>query len=237
MNKRVIAAVSAGVLALLGVLVLVIWAQGANDRAFDGAKLVSVVRLTEDTAANTSSVALADQTEVVKLPDEAVPYGAVTDLSQVKGLSTNAAVQKGELLLKSRMAAPGSKSKSNGLVPKGFQEVTIDLNAERSVGGVVKAGDKVGMVITAESKDGKVQGTKSILNQVLVTKVQTSLAAGEEGNVTGTMVTLALKTHDVERVVHGQKWATVWLTLQNEDTDLSGSKMTGATQMFGTELK
>lgn len=220
MNKRVIAAVAAGVLALLGILVLVLYAQGANDRAFDGAKLVPVVRVTQDVKAGTTATDLADQVEVVKLPDESVPSGALTGLDQVSGMSTNASLQAGEVLLKSRFAAPGDAAGGAGdnAVPKGLQEVTIALDAERSVGGTVKAGDTVGVIVTTEG------GTNVVLNQVLVTKVQASLGGGDGAAVTGSMVSVAVGALDAERLVHGQKWGVVWLTLQNADTDTSGSK-------------
>ena len=223
MNTRVIAAVAAGALALVGVLVLVVWAQGANDRAFDGAKLVSVVRITKDVSRGATVDDLAGSTEIVKLPAESVPDGAVTNLNQITGLATNASLQSGEVLLKSRMAAPGDR-KGKSDVPKGFQEISIALDPEHSVAGGVKAGDRVGMVVTFEPKDSELpQFTDFVLNQVLVTKVKTAVV-GEKSAITGTMVTLAVKTLDAERVVHSQKWGTVWLTLQNADTDTSGAK-------------
>ncbi|MEV7395503.1 Flp pilus assembly protein CpaB [Aeromicrobium sp. NPDC092404] len=224
MNKRVIAAVAAGVLALLGVLVLFVWAQGANDRAYEGAKLVSVVRVTEDVSQGTSAAELADSTEVVELPAESVPDGAVTKLDQVSGLATNASLQDGEVLLKSRMVAPGER-KGKTDVPKGFQEISIALDSEHSVAGAVKPGDRVGVIVTFEPKDSSApQFTNFTLNQVLVTKADTAVV-GEKGEITGTMLTLAVKTLDAEKIVHSQKWGTVWVTLQNSDTDTSGSKI------------
>jgi pilus assembly protein CpaB len=218
MNKRVIAAISAGVLALLGVLVLVTWAQRANDRAFEGADMVTVVRFTANAGAGTGAADLADLTEKAELPKVAVPAGAVTSLDQVAGLSTNAAMQKGEVLLKSRMAAPGAKLKSDSSVPKGFQEVSIALDAERSVAGQIKAGDRVGVIISTES------ATNTVINQVPVTRVSAGLG-GDEGGVAATMVTVAVKALDAEKIVHGQRWATVWLTLQDAETDTSGSRL------------
>lgn len=230
MNKRVIAAVMAGVLALVGVLVLVVWAQGANDRAFDGAKLVSVVRVTQDVSQGASAADLARSTETVRLPAEAVPEGAVTDLDQVSGLTTNASLQSGEVLLKSRMDAPGER-KGKTDVPKGFQEISIALDAEHSVAGAIKAGDRIGMVVTFEPKDSsKPQVTDFVLNQVLVTKIKTAIV-GDKGEITGSMITVAVKTLDAERIVHSQKWGTVWLTLQNSDTDSSGSKLVTAKEV------
>lgn len=230
MKKRVIAVVASGVFALLGVLVLVVWAQGANDRAFAGAKLVSVVRVTKDISQGATGADLAGSTETVKLPADAVPDGAVTNLDQVAGLATNASLQSGEVLLKSRMAAPGQR-KGRTDVPTGFQEISIALDPERSVAGAVKPGDRVGLIVTFEPKDSdKPQVTDFVLNQVLVTKAKTAIV-GDKGEITGTMLTLAVKTLDAERVVHGQKWGTVWLTLQNADTDTSGAKLITAKEV------
>lgn len=230
MNKRVIAAVAAGVLALLGVLVLFVWAQGANDRAFEGAKLVSVLRVTEDVSQGASAADLAESTEVVELPAESVPDGAVTELDQISGLATNASLQAGEVLLKSRMVAPGER-KGKTDVPKGFQEISIALDSEHSVAGVVRPGDRVGMIVTFEPKDSSApQFTDFVLNQVLVTKADTAVV-GEKGEITGTMLTLAVKTLDAEKIVHSQKWGTVWLTLQNSDTDTSGAKVITAEEV------
>ncbi|MDX6276565.1 MAG: pilus assembly protein CpaB [Nocardioidaceae bacterium] len=226
MNKRAIAAIAAGVLALLGVLVLVLYAQGANDRAFNGAKLVPVVRFTNDVSAGTSAADLAADTQIAKLPSASVPAGAVTNLSQVAGLSTNASVQKGEVLLKSRMAAPGGRSKGSTGVPKGYQEISIALDAEHSVAGSLKAGDRVGLIATFEPKDGtKAQFTNFSLNQVLVMKADTTFATGNKADITATMVTLAVKELPAEKIAHAQKWGAVWLTRQNADTDTSGSKI------------
>jgi len=224
MKKKVIAAVAAGAFALLGVLVLVVWAQGANDRAFEGAKLVSVVRITKDISQGASSADLAGSTEIVRLPAESVPDGAVTNLDQISGLATNASLQSGEVLLKSRMVTPGER-KGKTDVPTGFQEISIALDPEHSVAGAVKPGDRVGLIVTFEPKDQDLpQVTDFVLNQVLVTKAKTAVV-GEKGEITGTMVTLAVKTLDAERIVHSQKWGTVWLTLQNADTDTSGDKL------------
>ncbi|MCW2752195.1 MAG: cpaB [Aeromicrobium sp.] len=225
MKKRATAAIAAGVLALLGVLVLVLYAQGANDRAFKGAAMVSVVRVTQNVGSGTSATDLGSSTEIAKLPEASVPDGAVTNLSQVAGLSTNASVQKGEVLLRSRMAAAGDRGKGNTSVPKGFQEVSIALDAQNSVGGTVKVGDRVGVIATGPFSGSDSQVTGFALDQVLVTKVQSALGAGDKSNLTSTMVTLAVKELDAEKVVHAQKWGTIWLTLQNADTDTSGSKL------------
>lgn len=221
MNKRVIAAVAAGVLALLGVLLLVKYAQGANDRAFEGAKLVSVVRLTQNVPSGTSVADLAKSTEVVNLPDESVPDGAVTSLDQVTGLATNASVQKGEVLLKSRMSAPGQQAKGSTDVPKGFQEISFSIETQRALSGNVKPGDRIGVIGSFDAGiDGK-QATDVVLSNVLVTKVNSGAI---KEDITAVSLTVALSTIDAEKLAHTLEFGRTWLTLQNADTDQTGAK-------------
>ncbi|MEO6606828.1 MAG: Flp pilus assembly protein CpaB [Aeromicrobium sp.] len=230
MNKRVIAAVAAGVLALLGVLVLVVWAQGANKRAFEGAELVPVVRITKPVAQGATAAELAGSTEVAKLPAEAVPEGAVTSLSQVSGLSTNATLSPGEVLLKARMVAPGDRGKGNTDVPKGYQELSLSLDSQHAAGGTVKAGDRVGIIASFEPKDGKDSSTNVILHDVLITKIT---SAAEVKDLTSIMVTVAVETEDAERIVFASDFGRVWLTLQNEDTNKTGEKVITAKDVLG----
>lgn len=221
MNKRVIAAVSAGVLALLGVLVLVLYAQGANDRAFEGAKLVSVIRLTTDVPAGTSSAELQEKTEVIELPSAAVADGAVTGLDQVTGKQTNASVQKGEILLASRMVAPGTASRGASDVPRGFQEVSFSIETQRGVADSIKPGDRIGIVGSYDQPTAGRNTTRMILKNVLVTKVSGGPVT-EEVAVTSATLTVALQTTDVQKLVFTQEFGRTWLTLQNADTDQSG---------------
>ncbi|TXL62122.1 Flp pilus assembly protein CpaB [Aeromicrobium terrae] len=225
MNKRVIAAVAAGALALLGVLVLVVWANGAQDRAYAGAERKTVLRVTETIGSGTSAADLTGSVEKTKLPVDAIPKGAVTDLSKLAGLATTTSLQPGEVLLKARFSAPGVKGKGGGSdVPAGYQEIAVQVDTQHGVGGAIKAGDRVGVIATFEPKDGdKPQFTDYALQYVLVTKVQAGI--GDSENVTSSMVTLAVKTLDAERIVHTVQWGKAYLTLQNSATDRSGAKV------------
>ena len=103
MKKRVIAAVTAAVLAMLGVVVLVIWAQGADERAYAGAERKAVLQVTDAVAAGKKVSEVESSFEQAKLPADAIPDGAVTDLAGVAGLTTLTDLQPGEVLLESRL--------------------------------------------------------------------------------------------------------------------------------------
>ena len=221
MNKRLVAALLAGLLALVGVVVLVAWAKNANERAYEGADLVKVVRVTSAVPEGTKAGELSGSTEIASLPSDAVPQGAVRELGDVAGLSTSTSLKPGEVLLESRMSTPGASGKGGADVPKGYQEISIALEAERVVGGTVKEGDHVGVLGTYETKDGRTFASWTRHN-VIVTKVAGD-ASLEKGAIV--MVTLAVKTLDAEKIAFTKDFGKVWLTKENSDTETSGERL------------
>lgn len=223
MSKNVIAAVTAGVLALVGVVALVVWAQGANQRAFDGADLVDVVRVTAPVPADTPAEELTGSVEIAQLPASAVPDGAVTDLGEVAGLATTTTLQPGEVLLSARLAAPGESEGAGADVPEGSQEVTFSVEAQRSLAGALKPGDKLGLIASFEERDGNPAFTSLVSHDVLVTRVAAG-SVGEESPTGGTSVTVAVSTRLAEEIVFSMEFGRVWLTLQNAGTARSGEQ-------------
>jgi pilus assembly protein CpaB len=220
----------AAVLALVGVLVLVLWAQNADERAYEGAQLKTVVQVTEPVKVGTKVAELTSAFEQTKLPADAIPEGAVTDLAKVANLTVLTSLEPGEVLLRSRLGVPGAKSGAASAVPEGMQEISVAVDTQHGVGGVIKAGDRVGFIATFEPKGEAPQYTDFAIQDVLVTKVDKEAVADGE-DVTQLMVTLAVKTLDAERVVHTAQWGKVWLTLQNADTDRSGAKIITAKEV------
>ena len=125
-------------------------------------------------------------------------------------------MQKGEVLLKWRMAAPGERADGQVDVPKGFQEITVNLEGQRGVGGAVKAGDQVGVFGSFKPKEPtQPDWTNLVAHDVLVTKVDGRAAS----DATVATVTIAVHTVVAEKVVFTMEFGKVWLTLQNADTD------------------
>lgn len=217
MDKRVIAAISAGVLALLGVLVLVVWANGANARAYSGAKLTTVMRVTSQVAAGTSAADLSKSVESTKLPAESVPSGAVTSLADIAGLTTTSQLEKGEILLKARLAIPGSTIGGKATIPSGLQEVSVSLDTSRLVGGALHAGDHVGILASYGNPDQ----TNLLRSNVLVTEAPSlDLTNKGPGNA---IITFAVSMKDAEKIVNAAQYGSLWLTKQNASTDTSGA--------------
>ena len=93
MKRKVLALLSAGVLAVAGVFALVNYANGANERAFDGARLVDVLVVKNEIPTDTPADRLAGNVKTVQVPTTVRAKGALTSLDEVKGLSTNTALK------------------------------------------------------------------------------------------------------------------------------------------------
>lgn len=222
MNKRIIALAGAAVLALIGIVMLISYTNNANDRAFEGAQLASVLQVKSPVPANTKVADLAGSVELVKLPKTAIAKGAISDLADVAGLSTTVALEPGEQVLFSRFAKGGSSTSgatggSKTDVPVGYQEVTVQLDTARAAGGGLSAGDLVGVVVSYPTNEtgGFTQLAKSF---VRVTGVNNGVA-GDKDVGAQVLVTLAVKARDAGRVINAAEFGKLWLTKQNKDTE------------------
>ncbi|HEY9324282.1 MAG TPA: SAF domain-containing protein [Agromyces sp.] len=241
MKTRIIGAIVALVLAIVGAFALITYVRGADARAASGAESTDVYIVAETIPEGTPGESVAELVKLDSVPARNLADGAVTDLAELDGLVAAADVLPGEQLLLARFVDPLELAAGGDVtVPEGMQQVSFALPVQRMVGGTVQAGSTVGVTVTAPGVDGAPGGTRFEFDRVLVTKVSIGATAtsGEEGEgvqQTGNtlMFTVALATHDVERLV----WSLerfeknsaeygVWLTLQNEATDTSGSALT-----------
>lgn len=232
MKTRLIGAILAIVLAAAGAVVLIGYVNSADARAADGAAMVPVYVVTNEVPLGTPAEQIGDFVTVKKIPALAAVPGGVTKLSALKGQVSDAALQPGEQLIASRWVEPAALAASGEVdIPEGMQAVTITLPVEQAVGGTIKAGDTVGVVVS-DRQDPRV--TKQSFHKVLVLAVQqgTTVLASEDPEaeastepVSALMVTLARATPDVEVLVWGQVHGVVWLTLEPETADESGSRV------------
>ncbi|MEG9225068.1 Flp pilus assembly protein CpaB [Aeromicrobium sp. Sec7.5] len=211
MKKQVIAILVAAVLAMLAVVALVVYANNADDRALEGTETVEVLQATEDIAVKTPVSEIADKVELVKVPKSVQIPGALTSLDDLESQVTTVALVAGDQLSEAKFDAPESV-KGPAALPDGMQQLTIQVDGARLVGGAVKAGDRVGVFTSYQA--GPV--TSNPLNQMLVLKVDTGVAGSE--TATGVLVTLAVTTVQAQQIVHASEFGTVWLTLQNDTT-------------------
>ncbi|MFC8799370.1 Flp pilus assembly protein CpaB [Promicromonospora sp. NPDC057138] len=240
MRSRIIAAVAAILLAIVGVVLLTGYVVGADQRAMAGMKTTSVLVVTEPVKAGTPAKDLAELVEPKVLPAKAVAPGALTSLEDVAGKVATADLVAGEQLLADRFEAP-EKAKDKGAVdvPEDMQEISIMLESQRVVGSTITAGETVGVFATYH--EGR-KPTHQVLHQALVTRIENGVAPSDakpdaesdaeegaepaapavpEGSV---VVTLALSAPDAETLVWSQEIGTIWLSREPEGTPRDGTR-------------
>ena len=241
MNKRkALAALGALILAAASTLALVKYVKGAEDRAVSGEELVDVLVATADIKAGTSAADLADKVAVVAVQTKVRPSDAITSFKEIDGLVASVDIVKNEQLLSSRFINPGSfqgTRTSSVLLPKGANEVTFKLEAERALGGQLRPGDTVTVLASFAPFDNETLSATGevkplpkspntshvLLNKVSVVRVQfpeNTDSTSKEKNGVGVAptvdlyVTLAVDQPSLERAVFAAEFGKVWLSYE-----------------------
>jgi len=196
-NKKMVGVIAAVVMAIVGTGVLVLFVQGAEDRALEGEELVTVLTADATIPAGTPAEQLDGLVSEERIPTKIAPEGVVSDLVSLAGLVTSVDLAAGETLLANRFVDPESFTARRGAsveVPEGLLEVTIAMSQEQFIGGIPVPGNTVALValgdrtdfinptadpLAAIQQDPAQQTTESelkvakiIIQQALVTNVQ-----------------------------------------------------------------
>jgi pilus assembly protein CpaB len=210
MQRRLLAAVAAFLIAAVGAVLLVSYAQSAEARAQAGEQLVPVLVVGSTVPAGTDAAVVAGSVRTEQVPARLAAPGRLSDLSAVAGFVTTADLLPGEQVLQERFTDPASLLPAGTVAaPAGTQEVSLTLQPQQAVNGAVKAGDRVGVLVI-----GKGAGTPASqsIDRVLVTR-STGGTGSADPNAQVT-VTLALDGPQSAAVVAGMQQGTIWLSLQ-----------------------
>ena len=231
MKVRVIAAVMAALLAVVGAVLVSGYVRTADARALEGTETQEVFVVEDAVRAEMPVEELTEHLRKQTLPVSALAEDAVTNLAEFEGLVTSVELHPGEQLLGSRLVTLNSLQEPGRVaVPKELQEVTIQVSADRMVGGQVKAGDFVGVFASFDQGPGDKPATELVFHRVLVTSIQGAPVAaaetsGEEEAAPGAppvpegamLVTLAQDAADAEKTVFAAEFGRIWLSNQPVD--------------------
>ena len=247
MKSRMLAGVVAVLLALVGAVLIVTYAQGADQRAVKNLDPVDVLVVKTAVPAGTPVEAMKASVSVEQVPGTAVGKTALKTLDDSAGKVAAVDLIPGEQLVAERLVAPEDLKTSGSVkVPAGLQEVSFQLEPQRVVGGRLEPGDHVGIFMSfasggLESKPGET--TQLAIHKVLVTAVQRapegaaakpapSASAAAEADPrdvnlpTGSlMITVAVNDVNADKIVFASEFATVWLSKEPLDAQESGPKI------------
>ena len=242
MKSRLLAGIAALVLAVVGAILVVSYAQGADSRAVQGLAPMTVLVVNKAVPAGTPVAALKEFVTSEELPGKAVTKSALQNLDGLAGKVTAVDLLPGEQLVAERLVAPEALKTSGSVqVPKGLQEVSFQLEPQRVVGGRIAAGDHIGIFINLEAggleaKPEK-QTTQLTIHKALVTAVQRAPSAGpspqpspdstapaqDTSLPTGSLLlTVAVNDIDATKIVYAAEFAKIWLSKEPLDATDSG---------------
>jgi pilus assembly protein CpaB len=150
MSRRLLIAVAALAVAVMGTVAVFAYARGADRRALLGQQAVSAYIVRKDVPAGTTAGKALDDGLIVKelVASKGVPEGALTDVDHAyEQLVATSDLQPGELVLRSRF---GTQAAANGrlLVPDGRMAVSVSLDDASHVGGFVGVGSHIAVFDT-----------------------------------------------------------------------------------------
>jgi len=220
MQRRIIAAVAAVVLAGIGAVLLYSYVNTAEARAMSKMETTSVLVATKLIPAGTRGAALAPYVSLKQIPEIAMVPGALTTTTDINDLAATSDVQVGEQILLTRFAAPNTTATGGVEVPSDMQQVSLSVEAPRAVGASIKAGDRIGIFFSGDDKKSEQRVTALNMRGVLVVKVQgASAGQGDDSAApSGSLViTLALRPADATKLVYGVESASLYLALEPKD--------------------
>jgi len=259
-GRRIVAIFAAAVVALLGVVAVLMYAKGADDRAIAAQDPSSVYVVKSVVPAGTTLKDSVQSGLIIKtsVAAKGVPLGALQGVTGSNGgLYALSDIQPGEYVLADRFGTKPVGTKAID-VPAGQVAVSIALADPARVGTFLTPGSKVVLFDTytpteTAVKDGAdatklSQQTRVLLDDVLVIAMgEVSLTPaqaptnGDDGDaasaepVAGALMTVAVSPADATRLVHGIQTGNLYAALRGTDPKIDLGKVISEATLFSAK--
>src|SRR5450631_2720799 len=246
MGRRVMAALAATVVGLIGVIAVLFYAKGADTRAVADQRPQTVFvaqRMVPagTTAAQAVSSGLMAPTQIAA---KGVPVGALSKVDDATGkLVALTDIAAGDFVIASRFGSTPTGQKAIQ-VPDGQVAISVSLSDPGRVGTFVTPGSRIVIYDTfvPAAAAGGATGAKQsrvLLDDVLVIAVgSTSLSPTANANgqpqasAAGALVTVALPPDQAAKLVHGIQTGTLYAGLRGTDTQPSAGQIVSDSTLF-----
>jgi Flp pilus assembly protein CpaB len=237
MRSRGLVVAIAIVLAVAAAAAVILYTQGVKEDAEEGGNLTSVIVSTQEIPANQQLDPLIDQGvfSEIEVPGDALVPGAVTDVEQLRGVTTTTPILVNEQISTSRLSTAETRLNLVG-VSEGHVGLAVELDAPQGGIGNIQPGDNVqvfatytGVTVipgtlrqlinsagtTVPKKVDMPDFTLTLIPDVRVLKIQNPSVDTETGRSDSSriQVTLDLLPQDAQNLVFAQENARIWLGL------------------------
>lgn len=257
MKSRLLAGAAAVVLAIIGAILVISYAQGADQRAVRDLEPVDVLVVRAAIPAGTPVESMAASLDTEQVPASAVTGSSLKTLDGSKGKVAAVELVPGEQLVSERLVEPEElKTQGSVKVPAGLQEVSFQMEPDRVVGGRLAPGDHVGVFVSMdqgglEDRADK-ETTKLTVRKALVTAVQRAPQPAATAQPTPTasadpnapnpqdttlpegslMLTVAVSDVDAAKIVFAAEYAKMWLSKEPTNAKDNGPRIIQRSEVY-----
>lgn len=233
MQRRVLALVAAVVLTGVGAAALVAYVRSARADAVAGEAQTEVVTMVDDVPQGSGLDVVRNRVQVVIMPVRLVAADAVTSLAELDDLGARDSsivagvdLLAGDQLQRQRLVARRQLVRAE--VPPGHQELTVAVEPERAVGGELRPGEVVGIVMSRSEPQPTstltLTGVPVIAVQITSTDrsrlgLTNDSSEGDGGDPTvadaperQVLVTVAVTSAQAEQIVAALEFGQIWFT-------------------------
>lgn len=199
-----------------------------------GAVFVAVRWINERASGNTAKVAVTvvdvslgsrltpEMVRLVDWPAGALPPGAFSDPKLLGGRVVHTTLQRGEPIMESKLAPPGTQGGLSAVVANGKRAMTVRVNDVVGVAGFALPGNFVDILVSTQ--DGAANGrnrddaaiSKIVLERILVLAVAQDPNRDETKPKVVNAVTLELTPEQTEKLDLARSVGTLSLVLRNQ---------------------
>jgi len=216
---------------LLAFAAVIVAAQWINAQAAGSVSKVAVAQQDIGLGARISP----DMVRLVDWPGNAIPPGAIQDPGALAARVSRASFVRGEPILESKLAPPGTQGGLSAVVPEGKRAITVRVNDVVGVAGFALPGNFVDILVNTMDENARNPAareasiSKIVLERIMVLAVAQESSRDETKPKVVNAVTLEVTPEQAERLDLARSVGTLSLVLRNQG-DPDPSKTAGVTK-------
>ena len=238
MDRRKVLLLVAAIIAALGTLLVFLYVNGADNRADQRYKAVTVLKAVKqiDPGETAEAAQSEGKIETAAVSQQDLLTGAINGLDPIAGKVAVATIYPGEQIVSSKFGAAGSAATSSLSIPKGKIAISISLDDPARVAGFVNPGNKVAVFYTGGAITRMLLSSVEVIGAgtTTLTPTKTTTTNGTESveQLPKTLLTLALSQKDAEKVIFASNNGSLSFGLLNDDSQVGPSQGVNLASLF-----
>jgi pilus assembly protein CpaB len=239
MDRRKVLLLVAAVIAALGTLLVFLYVNGADNRADQRYKAVTVLKAVKQiNAGETAEAAQSEgKIETAAVSQQDLLTGAINGLDPISGKVATSTIYPGEQIVSSKFGAAGAAATSSLSIPKGKVAISISLDDPARVAGFVNPGNKVAIFYSGGTLTRMLLPSVEVIGAGTTTLTPTTTTTATNGTqsveqLPKTLLTLAVSQRDAEKVIFATKNGSLAFALLNDDSQVSPSQGVTLASLF-----